>query len=352
MRSTTTGALAIVLGCLGAAFAPGCGEKVPPPPSGDAPAGGASGTGKGVLLVTGTGKDSYGLWDGKGGYVTSVKTNAEKELPAGPYSVRLGNRVEVAVKAGEKTTVAAGALVVTGTGKDSYGLWDGKGGYVTSVKTNDEREWMPGTYGVQMGNRPEVTVKGGEKTTVAAGTLLVTGTGKESYGLWDGKGGYVTSVKTNEEREWMPGTYRVQLGNKPEVAVKGGERTTLAAGTLLVTGTGKESYGLWDGSGGYVTSVKTNDEKELAPGTYAVQLGNRPEVAVKGGERTTLAAGTLLVTGAGTESCGLWDGKGGYVTSVKMNEEKELAPGSYTVKWKDKDHPVEVVGGQKTTLGL
>jgi uncharacterized membrane protein len=98
--------------------------------------------------------------------------------------------------------------------------------------------------------------------------------------------------------------------------------------------------------------VKTGEEKELMPGAYGVLLGNKPEVAVKGGERTTLAAGTLLVTGPGKESYGLWDGKGGYVTSVKFNEEKELTAGSYNVKFDDKDHPVEVVAGQKTTLGL
>ena len=106
MRSTTTGALVLVLGCLGAAFAPGCGEKAPPPPSGDAPAGRASGTGKGVLLVTGTGKDSYGLWDGKGGYVTSVKMNEEKELTPGSYTVKWKDKDHpVEVVGGQKTTL-------------------------------------------------------------------------------------------------------------------------------------------------------------------------------------------------------------------------------------------------------
>jgi uncharacterized membrane protein len=144
-------------------------------------------------------------------------------------------------------------------------------------------------------------------------------------------------------------------GERPAPVTPGPSPTATASntgkGTLLVTGTGKDSYLLHDGKGAYLASVKTNEATELAPGTYTVHLGNRVEATVKAGERTTIAAGTLLVTGTGTETFELYDGKGTFQTSVKANVETELAAGAYLVKVNGKDHAIEVVGGKRTDVG-
>jgi len=209
---------------------------------------------------------------------------------------------------------------------------------------------VPGSYAVRLGNTAKVKVAGGERTTLATGTLAVTGPGKENYALSDESGGYVGGFATGSVKELVPGSYAVRLGNTAKVKVAGGERTTLATGTLEVTGPGKENYALSDESGGYVGGFATGSVKELVTGSYAVKLGNTAKVKVAGGERATLATGTLEVPGTGKENYALSDESGGYVGGYATGSVKELVPGRYTVKLGENSHRVEVVAGGKATL--
>jgi hypothetical protein len=201
----------------------GCGEQAAPPPANTAPAG------KGVLSVSGSGRESYSLRDAGGNHITSVPTGTDKELAAGKYGVVLGNRAEVTVLAGETIRFATGLLAVSGTGKESYSLRDSGGNHVTSVESGTERELLPGEYSVVLGNREKVTVKGGEKTSLALGVLVVGATGGGSFSLADEAGNHVTTVDFGVEKELVPGRYTVAIGEKKHaVEVAAGKTTTLA----------------------------------------------------------------------------------------------------------------------------
>ncbi len=323
----------------------GCGGAPEAPPAEE------QAEGLGILEVSGTGRESYALRDAAGNHITSVQSNSKKELAPGKYSIVLGNRADVVVKSGETTSFALGLLSVDGTGRESYALREAAGKHVTSVQSNTEKELVPGDYSVVLGNRADVVVKGGEKTSFALGMLSVSGAGRESYALRDAAGNQITSVQSSTEKELVPGDYSVVLGNRADVVVKGGEETSFALGPLSVSGTGRESYALRDAAGNHITSVQSSTEKELVPGDYSIVLGNRADVVVKGGESTSFGLGQLAVSGTGRESYALRDAAGNHITSVLSNTEKELVPGDYSIVLGNRADVV-VKGGETTSFAL
>ncbi len=200
----------------------GCGEPAAPAPANTAPAG------KGVLSVSGSGRESYSLRDAAGTHITSVETGTDKEVAAGKYGIVLGNRADVTVGAGETIRFAMGSLSVSGTGRESFSLLDSAGNHVTSVESGKEKELVPGEYSVALGNRARVTVKGGEKTSLALGMLTVGAAGGGNFSLADEAGNHVTTIEGGVEKELVPGRYTVQIGEKKQaVEVAAGKTTTL-----------------------------------------------------------------------------------------------------------------------------
>ena len=127
------------------------------------------------------------------------------------------------------------------------------------------------------------------------GSLMVSGTGKESYFVYDaaGKDPITSSRTTNSVTELLPGTYTVVLnGSRQRVEVTPGQQAVVKAGSLTVSGTGKESYYIYDEAGkeSLTSSRTTNSVTELLPGTYVVKLGERNFTAsVKAGELATVS---------------------------------------------------------------
>jgi len=67
------------------------------------------------------------------------------------------------------------------------------------------------------------------------------------------------------------------MGTRAGATVTGGERTELAAGSLVVSGSGADSYYVADSTGerdltGY---RRTGAPVELLPGRYVVRIGDR-----------------------------------------------------------------------------
>jgi hypothetical protein len=243
-------------------------------------------TGPGTVVVSGTGADDYYVADAQGNTALtgSHKTNTPTELPAGSYVVVLnGSRAPARIRAGRRTDVAAGNLVVSGTGADDYYVADSLGGRALtgSRRTNTATELLPGTYTMVLnGSQQRVTLTGGTTTEAAAGNLLVRGTGADDYYVADSLGGRALtgSRRTNTATELLPGTYTVVLnGSQQRVTLTGGTTTEAAAGNLLVRGTGADDYYVADSLGGRALtgSRPTNTATELLPGTYAVRLRDR-----------------------------------------------------------------------------
>src|SRR5207245_10362512 len=110
--------------------------------------------------------------------MTSVTT-----VHAGTYTLSLNDaRQIVEVAAGQQAVVRAGSMMVSGTGKESYNVFDstGKAGLVNFRPTNSVTELLPGTYTVILnGSQERVEVAAGQQAVVHAGSVMVSGTGKE-----------------------------------------------------------------------------------------------------------------------------------------------------------------------------
>lgn len=68
------------------------------------------------------------------------------------------------------------------------------------------------------------------------------------------------------------------------------EEVLRKTGALRVIGTGAERYGIYDSTGTVgLADARTNDARELLPGTYVVKLGNRNiPVRIRAGQTTTI----------------------------------------------------------------
>jgi hypothetical protein len=197
------------------------------------------------------------------------------------------------------------------------------------------------------------------QTVVRAGTVLVAGIGKEQYFVYDstGQDRLAEYRATNSAVELLPGAYIVVLNNsKQRVNVVPDRQTVVRAGTVLVAGTGKDGYSVWDSAGtSYLAGGgPTNSVIELLPGTYVIKLNNsRQRVTVAPDRQTVVRAGTVLVAGTGKDGYSVWDSAGtSYLAGDgPTNSAVELLPGRYTVKAGDLHFKVQVRPGQQTKVG-
>ncbi len=255
--------------------------------------------GPGTVVVLGSGADSYYVADGAGerdltGY---RRTGTPVELPSGSYVVRLnGTRASVRIRAGKRAEVPAGSLIVSGSGADSYYVADSAGerdltGY---RRTGVVVELLPGSYVVRlMGTRAGATIAGGQRTEIAAGSLVVSGSGTDSYYVADSAGerdltGY---RRTGTPVELLPGTYVARLnGTRAGVTITGGQRTEIAPGSVVVTGAVNFYVADSAGERDLTGFRRTGTPVELLPGPYVVRLGDRRlPVQVRPGVQTAVS---------------------------------------------------------------
>jgi hypothetical protein len=127
------------------------------------------------------------------------------------------------------------------------------------------------------------------------GSLMVSGTGKQGYIVFDeiGKKRLTYERPTNSATELTPGTYTVVLNSsRQRVTVTPGQQAVVQAGRLVVSGTGKQGYEVFDDTGKDRLTYErpTNSVTELLPGTYVVKVGKRSFTAlVKAGEQATVS---------------------------------------------------------------
>ena len=101
----------------------------------------------------------------------------------------------------------------------------------------------------------------------------------------------VCGRKASPEIELLPGRYVITLNDSPQtVDVQAGKKTAIQAGSVMVSGTGKSYYSVFDATGiKKLTDAKTNGEVELLSGSYVVKVNERTFPAqVKAGQRTTI----------------------------------------------------------------
>jgi RHS repeat-associated protein len=267
-----------------------------------APKSGAIAAGKeaGSVMVSGTGKETYNVLDpsGQAKVAWDRPTNSVTELLPGTYTVMLNNSQQrLEVTPGQQAVVRAGSLMVAGTGKEWYHVFDssGKEKLAWDRPTNSVTELLSGTYTVMVNNSQQrVEVTPGQQAVVRAGSLMVSGTGKEWYHVFDSSGQtrLAWDRSTNSVTELLPGTYKVRLNNSEQrVEITPGQQAMVRAGSLMVSGTGKETYHVFDrtGQAKLAWDRPANSDTELLPGTYIVEIRSKTQtVSIQAGQRTTV----------------------------------------------------------------
>jgi hypothetical protein len=179
------------------------------------------------------GQDFYTVFDSAGekqlGY---ARTKAPIELFPGDYVVDLhGARRTVRISPGRLTSLQSGTITVSGTGADFYEVYDAAGKkQLAYAKTNGLLELFPGEYSLGLhGASVGATVRAGRDTIVAAGRVVVPGSGATFYTVYDAKGDkQLAYAKTNAEIELLPGSYAIELNNiRRVVQVSAGNRAVV-----------------------------------------------------------------------------------------------------------------------------
>ena len=250
-----------------------------------------------------------------------------------------------------------GVVVLIGSGRNSYQLYDESGTRVVSQRTNQGVEVPPGSYQLELnGVRIPVEAQHGQKTVVGeTGRVRVMGRGA-FYSVLDSSGTKLATTQTSRSAyvELLPGDYQVELNRiRLPASIEAGQETVAGVtGSVQVIGRGA-FYSVLNSSGTKLASTQTSStgRLELFPGDYVVEFrGTRIPVRVEP-EKNTVAAqtGSLVVTGSG----GFYqidDSTGRLVAKPQTNSAFELLPGTYSVKKDGREFSAEIRSGQKTTI--
>src|SRR5439155_12391361 len=112
-----------------------------------------------------------------------------------------------------------------------------------------------------------------QRAVVRPGRLVVSGTDIETHSVLDALPieGLVNFRPTNSVTELLPGTYTVLLnGLQQRVEVTAGQQAVARAGSLIVSGTGKETGSVLASTAveGRLSFRPTNPATELLPARY------------------------------------------------------------------------------------
>jgi hypothetical protein len=233
------------------------------------------------------------------------------------------------------TKIESAGLVVAGTGASRYTVYDDAGKKVQGV-------------------RKPVTVREGQRASLTSGTLVVAGAGASTCAVYDAAGKKVLGAgMTKTVFELFPGNYIVELQSvRKPVTVREGQQASLAAGTLVVAGTGASTCAVYDAAGKKVLSAgMTKTVFELFPGNYVVELqGVRKPVKVRESRQASLTSGTLTVAGTGGSSYSVYDAHGKQLLGSGMtNVAFDLFPGKYVVELQGVRKVVTVRPGSKAS---
>jgi len=307
-----------------------------------------------TLTVIGIGQDYFYVYDSQDKYITSSKTNREIELNPGEYTIKLNNtKREATVKHEKKTTLNAGSLTVSGTGQDWFYVYDLEGKSLVNNRTSRNIELFPGEYLTKLNNTQErAYVKAGENTNIEAGSLSVSGLGQDWFYVYDLEKKSLANNRTGRDIEFFPGEYLTKLNNSQKRAyVKAGENTNIEAGSLSVSGLGQDWFYVYDLEEKSLANNRTGHDIELFPGEYHIKLNNTKEKSyVQAGEKTSIEAGSLCVTGIGQDWFYVYDLEEKSLANNRTNRDIELFPGEYLAKLNKTQQKAYVEAGKKTSI--
>ncbi len=105
--------------------------------------------------------------------------------------------------------------------------------------------------------------------------MIVIGIGDDSYVVLTPEGVQAASRAIGTRVDLFPGDYTVELnGVGQTVVIQPLEQTSLAAGGIIVMGTGDDIFTVLDRSGEVLTTGSLGRNRDLFPGTYTIAIGD------------------------------------------------------------------------------
>ena len=186
------------------------------------------------------------------------------------------------------------------------------------------------------------------------GSLLVTGHGKSMYYVYSKEDDQRINFKYTGKTMTLPaGHYKVTLHNSgPVITIHGDEETVVHSGVLLVDGSSRNLYEVWDKTGEIkLNFTYTGKGFEFFPGTYTIVLnGVHQKVQVMANDTTRIPSGQLDVTGKSGKLYYVYDKTGtNKLQFTSMGKITELLPGTYLVKVDKQEQQVKILPDEVTT---
>lgn len=295
----------------------------------------------GWIIGNGTGNTMYTVYTADGTKLASKKTDENFCIYADTYTIDLHGVTEEKVIADNiGVPLFAGSFVVTGKAIDDYNVHNSSDEMLKQVPTNDAIDLYAENYIIKLNNvEKNISITNGQHMELAAGSVLIEGTGDNQFSITDKNHTPLVSKFTREEAELFPGDYIAILNNtQKNFSVNAGNITELPSGSLLVTGNGDANYYVYTLDEEYLGFAKTGKVIELFTGDYLIRLNNMEVVRTveEGGNQVVVSPGGILVAGEGQSEYGVYSPAGaGNTTKVaeaRTGETITLMPGDYQVR--------------------
>ena len=188
--------------------------------------------------------------------------------------------------------------------------------------------------------------------TAQAENLSVAGIGSTYFYVYDSDLNELAHAFTNQQIELASGTYIVRLNNTSRtVTIAAGQNTVVKVGSVSVAGTGSTYFYVYGSGFSELAHAFTNQQIELFPGSYTVRLNNTARTAtVKEGENTVVKASRVSVAGTGSTYFYAYDSNFSELAHAFTNQQIELFPGSYTVRLNNTARTATVKEGENTVV--
>jgi hypothetical protein len=174
----------------------------------------------GALVVHGTTDETYYILDAAGTQLAYNTLEKALAFLPGSYIAKLNNtRLNTEVTGTQLTELQTGTLLVKGLTDETYYVNDSSGNQLSYQTINKPLAFFPGRLTVTL-NKTEtkslIAMK--SMTELASGAVLVTGSGGDTYYMLDPAGNQLAYQTINKALSFFPGEYTVKLGQSTRKA--------------------------------------------------------------------------------------------------------------------------------------
>lgn len=277
-------------------------------------------------------------------------------LEPGDYGAQLnGSRHPVTVRRGQVTTCSVATLVTTGTTGEYYYVLDTLDAQLTYARLSHPTALFPGDYIARVNNSiSRINLRPRDTTTLASGTVMVTGTTDEYYYVMTTDGTQMAYARLGQPLALLAGDYLARVNNStsPFTVDPGGTRQ-IASGTVIGKGSTDQYYYVADTLGAQLAYARLGNPLAYLPGVYQFRIVSTDlRMTIRPGQVTEIVTGTLVVTGPPEDYYYILDMAGNQLGYARLNTPTSLLAGSYIVRAGTGSRDVTITAGETMSLAV